>query len=187
MPARIYEVSITQLSHCGWLEGRLALPPRPSVRQRCRPPSTADPGWLSHSNISPFSVENKRPPPKPPLFPVLQWGRHEAFVHPTAAPLWRRKPENTKRTHYSSQPQPNTTTCTLRRRSRLRRPAAGCYRQGRYPPYYAISCPQPGRRTLLAGIETRPGSRLQNFQQAAGPLSHSPSHLSRLADRARGR
>jgi len=82
MAARIYKVSITQLSHCGWLEGRLALPPRPSVRQCRRPPSTADPGWavgaprsarasafLSHLNIPPFFVENKRPPSSRPFSP----------------------------------------------------------------------------------------------------------------------
>src|ERR1017187_7334103 len=64
------------------MEGCLALPPRPLVRRRRRPPSTADPGWAaglasdplvppppSHSNIPPFSIENKRPPSNHPFFP----------------------------------------------------------------------------------------------------------------------
>ena len=70
---------------------------------------------------------------------------------------------------------------------RLRIPGAGCYRRGRQASRHAISCSQPGRRTLLAGIETRPGSGFQNFGKAAGSLSNSPSHLSRLAHGVGGR
>src|ERR1017187_4706908 len=72
------------------------------VGQSVFPPSPRASAFTSHLNISPFFVENKRPPSNHPFSPFYNGaGMTLSSIQPPP-PQWRRKPKNTKRTHFSS-------------------------------------------------------------------------------------